>query len=214
MSMAERVTSPSAASASAPPEFVSAEEYMARYAHDFYEWVKGELIKMSPVTDVHDLLSGYLYKLLDAYLSMRPIGHIRRAPFVMQVDITSSRREPDIQVILNLNPGQLTRTAMIGPADICIEVVSLESGDSDYGKKFLEFEKAGVQEYWIIDPLRKAARLNRLTPDGIYVDIAPDGNGYYHTPLLPGLKVHVPTLWQDKLPNILQIVAAVQEMLK
>jgi Uma2 family endonuclease len=131
----------------------------------------------------------------------------------MRLDATKSYREPDLQIILKTNPGQFTGTAMIGPADICIEVVSPESGERDYGKKFLEYEKAGVTEYWLLDPIRKTARFNRLDPSGIYADISPDAGGNYQTPLLPGLKLHAPTLWQEPLPDIMQIVESVRAML-
>lgn len=59
-------------------------------------------------------------------------------PFVMRLDAISMRRQPDLQVIFNTNPGTLTNTDMDGPADICIEVVSPGSGSTDYGDKLAE----------------------------------------------------------------------------
>jgi Uma2 family endonuclease len=88
-------------------------------------------------------------------------------------------------VILTSNPGQLTETAMIGPADICFEVVSPESAMRDYGNKFVEYEKAGVREYWIIDPIRQRCDFNRLDNTGVYAFAQPDDTGHYRTPLLP-----------------------------
>jgi Uma2 family endonuclease len=196
------------------PRTVSAEEYDARYAHDFYEWSNGELIKMSPVTDMHDETGAYLRDLFRAYFALRPLGTVRAAPFLQRIDAIQSRREPDLQIILNDNPGQLTPTAMIGPADICIEIVSLESVSRDYGDKFTEYEKGGVKEYWMFDHLRRVANFHRLNSEGIYVLIAPDAEGFYETPLLPGLKLHVSTLWRMPLPDILAIVEAVRKMVE
>lgn len=196
-----------------PPERVSIEEYVEKYAHDHYEWVAGELIKMSPVTEEHDALTGYLYMLFEAYFSYRPIGQTRRDPFVMRMDNIDRSREPDIQVILNTNPGQLTRTAMIGPADICIEVVSEESVSRDYGDKFVEYEKAGVSEYWLFDYLRKVAAFHRLNDEGVYQPVRVEAQDYYETPLLPGLRLDLPLLWQEKLPGFRAIGEAVRQML-
>lgn len=195
------------------PVRVSAEEYMERYAHDFYEWADGELEPMSPVTVRHNILLKYLLILLDAYFSLQPIGRTQYQPFVMRLDAAKAYREPDIQVILHANPGQFTSTAMIGPADIVIEIVLPESVERDYGKKFLEYEKSGVREYWLIDPLREEARFHRLGEQGVYKSfpIAADGN--CESPLLPGLKIHVPTLWQQELPNLFQTAEAVKAML-
>lgn len=97
---------------------VSAEGYMDKYAAEFHEWVKGVL--------------HYLIMLLEACFELNPIGRVLSQPFVMEIEAADSKREPDLQVILNSNPGTLTPTKMEGPTDLC----------------------AGVQDYWIIDPNR------------------------------------------------------------
>ena len=192
---------------------VSAEDYLTLYAETHHEWVEGVVVKMSPVTLQHALLTQYLLQWLNAYFALNPIGRVVGEPFVMRLDAIGRFREPDIQVILNDNPGQLTDTAMIGPADICVEVVSPESVERDYGQKFNEYEKAGVREYWIIDPLRQRCDFNRRNEAGIYIEMEPDETGHYHTPLLPKLALHVPTLWQDTLPDFFAIGQAIQQMM-
>jgi len=218
--MAEQIASTPPAQASpasdtprGAPEFVSAEEYMDKYAHDFYEWVEGRLVKMAPISDVHDEITIYVRDMFRAYFSLNAIGKIRGAPFVQRLDSINSRREPDLMVILNDNPGQLSATAMIGPADICIEVVSLESVERDYGSKFTEYEKGGVKEYWLFDPIRKASHFHRLGEAGLYVPIMPDDEGNYETPLLPRLQLRTPTLWEQPLPDFYAIGEAVRKML-
>lgn len=193
-------------------EDVPADEYMEKYAEHHYEWVKGYVVKMSPVTSTHDAVSKYLHRLLDAYFALNPIGDTRADPFVMRLDAIPSRRQPDIQVILGDNRANLTETYMDGGADICIEVVSLESTARDYGDKLIEYEKGGVREYWIIDPMRKRCTFNRLGDDGKYNIITPDDDTY-HTPLLPKLALHIPTLWRGTLPHVIEIVEAVRGMM-
>ena len=193
---------------------VSADEYMQRYAESFHEWVKGYVIKMSPVTAAHDKLTRYLSWLFGAYLSLNPIGELREDPFVLRMDAVKSRRQPDLQIILNTNPGDLTETAMIGPADLVIEVVSPESVTRDYGEKLAEYEKGGVPEYWIVDSIRKTALFYRLNDSGHYDLLRPDDIGVYTTPVLPKLKLHVPTLWQGELPDFYAVGQAVEAMFK
>lgn len=195
-------------------ENVSPETYMADYAHQRYEWVRGYLIKMSSITSWHDDLTGYLYILLKAYFTLNTIGVVRREPFVQRLDAVESRREPDLQIILNDNPGQLTETAMIGGADICIEVVSPGSEATDYGAKMVEYEQGGVREYWLLDYRRKLARFLRLNDDGIYIAVEPDAQDHYQTPLLPKFKLHIPTLWTDALPDIFTATESVKAMME
>lgn len=194
---------------------VSLDDYMAKYAAHFYEWVEGKVINMSPIYDYHDLLTRYLAMLFEAYFEVRPIGRIRQAPFVMRLPaFPNRRREPDIQIILNTNPYELTPTFMDGPADICIEVVSQESVDRDHGEKFVEYEKGGVSEYWILDRLHQECRFYRLNTEGIYTRYTEDVEGNYQTPNLPGLVIHVPTILGDVLPGPAAIVQSVAAMLK
>jgi Uma2 family endonuclease len=193
---------------------VSFEDYMARYALTFHEWVRGVVIQMSPASRVHDALTIYLRQWLNIYFELNPIGQALNAPFVMSVEAIGSGREPDVQVILNSNPGQLTDTRMIGPADICIEVVSPESVARDYGDKFLEYEKAGVREYWIVDPLRQRCDFNRLDESGVYVVVPLDETESYRTPLLPQMALHVPTLWLEELPGVLATTQVILKMME
>ncbi len=191
---------------------VSADEYLVTYAGDHHEWVQGVVIRMTPITLKHEELVTYLKQLFSAYFALKPIGRVLGEPFVMRLDATGTIREPDLQIILNENLDNLTDTAMIGPADVCIEVVSPESTARDYGAKFEEYEKAGVREYWIIDPQRKECRFHRLNEHWLYTTHYPDADADYTTPLLPRLRLHIPTLWADKLPDFYAIGAAVQAM--
>lgn len=194
---------------------VSDEDYMEQYAESRHEWVEGIVLKMSPVSMKHYEIAIYVLDLLRAFLSVAGIpAKTVQAPFVMRLDAVNSRREPDLMVILGENLANLKDTYMNGPADICIEIVSPGTDKNDYGAKLVEYEKGGVQEYWILDPIRKDTRFLRLNSERVYQSVTLDGEGNHATPLLPGLKLHVPTLWQEQLPDISAILAHVQDLLK
>jgi Uma2 family endonuclease len=191
---------------------VSASQYMEQYAENFHEWVQGVVIKMSPVSAKHDDLTGYLRELLRAYFALHPIGIVRSAPFVMRLEEVGSRREPDLQIVLGDNQKNLQDTFMDGAADIAIEVVSYGSVKIDYGEKRQEFEQGGVQEYWIIDPLRKSCTFYRLTDEGYYHAMQNTEDKAYQTPLLPHFQLDTPTLWQETMPKLNEVWNAVQAM--
>lgn len=69
-----------------PGVIVSADEYMELFAGDFYEWVKGRVIKMSPVTQRHNSLTNYFANILEIYFTLNPIGTFLCAPFVLRMD--------------------------------------------------------------------------------------------------------------------------------
>jgi len=193
---------------------VSLEDYMENYAANFCEWVEGYVIKMSPVHAIHDVLTYWLRQLFEAYFELRPIGVVRSQPFVMRLPaFPNRRREPDLLVVLDNNPYELKDTYMNGPADICIEIISEESVERDQVEKFNEYEKGGVTEYWLIDPLRKDALFYRLNEAGRYIRQNEGAQGSYIIRALPGLALHVPMLWQEQLPGPGATFADVQAML-
>lgn len=190
---------------------ISLEDYLDHYAAQFYEWVEGDIVKMPPITEEHEVLAIFLRNVFDAYFAITLLGVARNAPFAMRLD-PKSVREPDVMVILNDSLDRKTRTALHGPADICIEIVSQESTARDYGEKFEEYEAGGVKEYWILDTLRHVATFHRLDEEtGRYVRLVADED--YETPLLPRLKINVPTLFSDKRPDFHAISAMVKAML-
>lgn len=193
---------------------VSEADYLSQYAANFYEWKSGKVVKVSPVSLSHTLLTKYLLVLLETYLTRQKLGTVILAPFAMKLPNTQAWREPDLQIVLNTNAGNLRDTFMDGPADVCIEIVSKESIERDHGEKFAEYEQGGVQEYWIIDPIHREARFHRLDDNGLYAAQHSGDSGVYNTPLLPNLLIDVPTLWRNPLPNLDAIVAAVTAMLQ
>ncbi len=190
---------------------VSLDEFMAGYEDDKYEWINGAVIRVSPASTHHLDIHKFLIYLLDAYLAYRPLGKVYMEKLVMRLE--NSAREPDLVFIRNENLERLSTNALLGPADICIEVVSPESIGRDYGEKFAEYEAGGVAEYWIIDPKREQAKFHRLNANGIYEQILPNDNNYFTTPLLPDFKLHIPTLWVEELPNLRQAMELVETML-
>ena len=190
---------------------VSEQDYLAQYAEDFNEWVEGIVINVSPSSIEHAVRIKYLSRLIDAYFDINPIGQSIPQPVVMRLE--KSFREPDIQVILGDNQQNLTRTEMRGAADICIEIVSLESVRRDYGDKFAEYEAGGVREYWLIDPIRQETHFYRLQESGHYASVQLDDDRNYQTPLLPNLKLDINILWQESLPGMFAITEMVKTML-
>lgn len=199
---------------------VSEADYMRLYAGQFCEWINGTVIKMSPVHAKHDKLSQYLAMLLNSYLEHRPIGELHQEPFSMRLEYKNeqgedvvTRREPDLQLILNDNPNKLTPTFMDGASDIVIEIVSPESQQRDYADKLYMYERGGVPEYWIINPIKKEARFYMLNARQAYV-LQDDDGETYTTSRLPNFILNIQTLWQAELPKPSAIVKAVAEMLE
>lgn len=195
-------------------ENVSAETFMDDFAHDGCEFVEGRVWKVSAIHLRHEMLRDYLRDLTRAYFSLTGSGRVLGEPFVMMLPaFPNRRREPDLLLLLNTSESRLEDTYLYGPADIVIEIVSPASVAIDHGEKFVEYEVGGVREYWIVDYERSDVAFFRLGDNGRYQRFDRDTDGNYTTPLLPGLRLHVPTLWQEPLPDVIAIVDHVRAML-
>jgi Uma2 family endonuclease len=105
---------------------------------------------------------------------------------------------------------RLKPTYLDGPADLAVEVVSPESAGRDRGDKYYEYERAGITEYWLIDPQTERAEFYQLDAAERYHLILPDGDGLYHSAILPGLWLRVAWLWQDPPPPAEDALLAIE----
>ncbi|MCI0697530.1 Uma2 family endonuclease [candidate division KSB1 bacterium] len=73
-----------------------------------------------------------------------------------------------------------------------------ESAIRDWHEKFIEYEAAGVREYWIIDRENQRLAVYYLDEDRRYQPIAPR-DGKLHSHVLPGFWVKIDWFWQGPL---------------
>jgi Uma2 family endonuclease len=118
-----------------------------------------------------------------------------------------SGRAPDILFLASEHQGRIRGTYVDGPADLVIEVVSPDSEVRDRREKLLEYEAAGISEYWLIDELRREAHFYVLGEDGGYQDTPLSDENAYESTVLPGLRLKVDWLWRDPLPTLDEALA-------
>jgi Uma2 family endonuclease len=191
-----------------PPAPVSWDDFLAWLDEDtFAEWVDGEIVEMSPASDEHQFILGFLYRLLMHLVDEGLPGAVYLAPFPMRLTSHRTGREPDLLFVRAQSLSRAKRTYIDGPADLVVEIVSPESADRDHRVKLAEYEAAGVPEYWIIDPLQQSARFYLLGDDGRYRLADLDENGIYTSATAAGLRLRASWLWQRPLPTLTAALA-------
>jgi Uma2 family endonuclease len=122
------------------------------------------------------------------------------------MDVVARGREPDLLFISSERLHLLRHTFLDGAADVAIEIVSPESIGRDRGDKFVEYERAGVREYWLIDPDRRSAEFYELGDDSRYHTAATGEDGIYRSKVITGFWLRVDWLWQTPLPQAIEIL--------
>jgi Uma2 family endonuclease len=192
----------------APGSKLTYEEFLAWCDEDTWaEWVDGEVVMVTPASDRHQALSGFLESVLAIYAEERGLGRVLGAPFQMRLpEPVHSGREPDVFFIATAHLPRLKETYLDGPADLVVEIISPESRLRDRGEKFAEYQMGGVGEYWLLDPERRDADFYRLDERGRYRLSEPDRGGWYESVTLPGFRLKLEWLWQIPLPRVLDVV--------
>ena len=116
------------------------------------ELIDGHLYAMAPPGRIHQKLEGELYYIIKDYIkSNNGSCDIYPAPFAVNLDAEDKNWvEPDISVICD--PNKLTDRGCTGAPDWIVEIISPRTSSHDYIRKLNLYAKAGVKEYWIIDP--------------------------------------------------------------
>ena len=183
---------------------MSFEEFLAWADEDtFAEWVDGEVVMMSAASSRHQQVVVFLTTLLNLYVQARGLGTVLAAPFLMK--LSGSAREPDILYVARDGAGSIQRTHLEGPADLVVEVVSPDSRTRDRRDKLREYRRAGVREYWLIDPERRKAEFYALGPSGEYT-LIPVREGRVESVLLADVWLDVGWLWQEPLPSPMTVL--------
>jgi Uma2 family endonuclease len=190
-----------------PPGKITYEAFLAWADEDTRaEWVDGEVVILSPSSDKHQNLAGFLSALLRYFVEAHQSGLVLFAPFQMKTGPDLPGREPDILFIAHEHLDRLKNVYLDGPADLVVEIISPDSRGRDRGEKFYEYEQGGVREYWLLDPLRRQAEFYQRGANGIFHPVLVGEDGIYRSVVLEGLWLKVDWLWQEPLPPLLTVL--------
>lgn len=182
------------------PHGISFDDFLATIDEDtLAEWVDGEVVPVNPPARDHIAITNFLHRALGHYVDVKEIGgEVIHTP--LQMKLASSSRQPDLIYLREESLDRWKEHYIDGPADLAIEVVSPESRARDRAEKFREYERAGVLEYWLIDPKQRSAESYRLSGSGMYERISPGDPPRLRSEVIPGLWIDPAWLWAPR-PN-------------
>lgn len=185
----------------APPEPpVSYDEFLDWADEDVRaEWIDGEIHIMAPASSTHQRIALFLSNVVSLWVEQRWDGEVFPPPFQMKLE---RGREPDLLVVQEERRDRIRESYLEGPADLVVEIVSAESAARDRGEKFSEYEEGGVEEYWIIDPIREQLEVYHLE-DGRYRGTFLGREGRADSTVLEGLWVEAEWFWEESLPRVM-----------
>jgi Uma2 family endonuclease len=158
-----------------------------------YEIIEGELYEMPGPNLAHATVIANLITVIIP-LVIRLGGRWYTAPldvFFQGADPV----QPDILVILPGWTGIPAHRGLEGAPDLVIEVLSPSNRGHDLLTKRALYARAGVREYWIVDPVGRTLEILALDRDALHLQVAATGTDVPTSPLLGLLPVAVETLF-------------------
>jgi Uma2 family endonuclease len=158
---------------------------------------------MPPASFDHVSLNDWFVAILLGYVQRKDLGAVVSREFSVRLPKQRRRRLPDVLFVTKERLGIIKENHAEGAPDLIVEIVSPESESRDWRQKYLEYERAGVREYWVIDPMSRHVEVYFLS-EGRYVELA-EQDGKIISQVVPGFFVRTEWLWQKPRPHQLEV---------
>jgi Uma2 family endonuclease len=155
-----------------------------------HELIDGEHYVTPAPNARHQLILGNLYFLIRAGLEDHPVGQA----FLSPVDVVFTSFdvvEPDLLFISRERAAIVGIENVTGAPDVVVEIGSTSTRRRDETIKLRLYERAGVAEYWIVDPDLEVVWVysNREGQFGRPVELRTEASGMLTSPHLEGLEI-------------------------
>ncbi len=164
-----------------------------------YEIIEGDLYEMPAPSWDHQVIIVNLLLLLAPVIQSLG-GRILIAPLDVFFE-GANPVQPDILAILPGWQGALPQRGPQGAPDLLIEVLSPSNRGHDLLTKRALYARAGVREYWIVDPARQTVDILTLDRDALHSVQTASGADAAISPLLEGIAFPVTAIFAGVSEN-------------
>ena len=159
------------------------------------DYVDGEIFIMIPESLANGRGETWFGNLLDLFATKHNLGIVFSTGNIQIRLRQGLRRSPDV-IFVEASRAEIFHDNYIdGAPDFILEFVSPESAIRDWHEKYIEYEAAGVQEYWIADRQQRRIVAFHLGEDRRYHPLLPQ-EGKLSSRAVPGFWVKLEWFWQ------------------
>ena len=144
------------------------EDYYALPEDRRVELIDGYIYDMAAPTPIHQIILGELHYQLRSCADAHKDCRVFMAPADVRLDNDDyTMVQPDLFIICGRRDRDIRR--LNGAPDFVVEILSPASHYHDMFRKLNKYKKAGVREYWIIDPDKKIVTVYDFEHDNLPV---------------------------------------------
>jgi Uma2 family endonuclease len=173
----------------------SEQEYLELSGNRIVEFSGGNIEVLASPTWSHQKIVRLLFQLLYSFVTDRTLGEVIFAPMPVRL-WDGKHREPDIAFLAAAHRNQIHETHWEG-ADLVVEVVSNDDRRRDLETKRFEYARAGITDYWIVDPQQQEIIVLKLAGDTYEVHGLFRSGQQATSALLDGFTVDVAKVFEE-----------------
>ncbi len=154
-----------------PDHKYSYADYLTWDEQERWEILDGIPYMQAAPSRVHQEILVEILNQIANYLKGKPC-RVYPAPFCVRLDSEKNDYdiknvvEPDITIVCDSS--KLDEKGCKGSPDMIVEILSPSTAKNDRFFKFNKYEKAGVKEYWVVEPDQKLVSVFLLQSSGLY----------------------------------------------
>ena len=172
---------------------------------DYYSWddgerwelIDGEAYVMEPGPSLgHQRICGELFFQITSFLKGKS-GMVIISPFDVRLNADTyddTVVQPDIIVVCD--ESKLDGKCCKGVPDMAVEILSPSTARHDRLLKFQTYQRAGVREYWIVDPESRTVTVYTLE-NGKYIAAAYGEDDVVPVSVLEGCEISMPDVFSQ-----------------
>lgn len=171
-------------------------EYLALDTNRLVELSEGEVEVLEMPSNFHQLLLGRLFFVFSLFLRQNKLGFVRFS--ALRVRLWPGKiREPDLIFMSAAHADRVGETYW-GVPDLVAEIISESDENLDRVIKMEEYARAGIPEYWIIDPYTRTVEVYLLQGEAYQLSIKLTEDGVLTSAQLPGFELSVRELFAEE----------------
>jgi Uma2 family endonuclease len=165
-----------------------------------YELIDGVPQMMAGASDIHQEILLALGSQFRTFLKGKQC-RVFVSPYDVRLnenDFDDTVVQPDVFVVCDRS--KITRTYLNGTPDLAIEVLSPTSGRYDRIVKFKRYQRAGISEYWVVDPADRSVHVYILN-ESRYISFVYEKDEKIPVHVLPGCEIDLADVFPPKDEN-------------
>lgn len=154
-----------------------------------FQLINGDLVMSPSLTLKHQIVNGKLFMFISKHLEKNDLGGLCLFSPIDVVLDDENIFQPDLIYISVERKIELLQDRIMGAPDLIIEILSPSTAYYDLKQKKDFYERYGVKEYLIIDPMRFDAEVYILTDNKFELQQKAKQNDMINFNTLPGLEI-------------------------